>query len=263
MSITGVLIATAVVAVTGLVIGILLGFAGDAFAVKVDEREEQVREALPGYNCGGCGYAGCDALAAAIVSGERPVGACPVGGSPVAEKVAAIMGVRSETSEKMVAFVQCAGTCDKTRKKYEYHGIADCKKLAVLPGRGEKICVYGCMGYGSCVTACRFDAIHVRDGVAFVDKETCTACSQCVLACPNHLIELVPYESSQHVACHSIESGKEVKKGCDAGCIGCRRCEKICPEEAITVNENLAHVDYTRCTGCGKCQQVCPVHVIR
>lgn len=263
MNILGIVIATLVVALTGLIIGLLLGVAGEKFQVEVNEQEALVREALPGYNCGGCGYAGCDALATAIVAGEKGVNACTAGGSSVTLKLAEIMGAEAAVEEKQVAYVQCAGTCDKTKNKYSYYGIADCKKIEYIPGKGEKECVYGCMGYGSCVRACQFDAIHIIDGIAYVDKEKCTACSKCIAECPNNLIELVPYTSTEHVRCSSRDKGKDVKLGCSIGCIGCKMCVKVCPTNAIAVNENLAHIDYSLCINCGECAKVCPVKVIQ
>ena len=184
MNVMAIVAATAVVGIVGLLIGVLLGIASEKFKVEVDEKEILIRDELPGNNCGGCGYAGCDALAKAIAAGQADVGACPVGGAPVAEKIGAIMGIEAGSSEKKVAFVKCKGTCDKTRVQYNYHGIADCKKVSVVPGAGEKACTYGCMGYGSCVKVCQFDAIHIVDGVAVVDKEKCVSCGACVAACP-------------------------------------------------------------------------------
>lgn len=260
--ITGVIIAAAVVGVTGILIGIFLGVASEKFKVEVDEREILVREALPGNNCGGCGYAGCDALASAIAQGKADVGACPVGGAPVAEKIGEIMGVSAQPLDKKVAFVKCKGTCDRTRVKYKYYGIDDCRKLSVVPGAGEKACVYGCMGYGSCVRACEFDAIHVVDGVAAVDREKCVACGKCVEACPNNLIQLVPYKAEHLVQCNSQDKGKDVKAKCDAGCIACTLCTKQCEFDAIHMNNNVAIIDYEKCTNCGKCAEKCPVKVI-
>ena len=191
----GLLMAAGVIGAIGIIIGVLLGIASEKFKVEVDEREILVRAELPGNNCGGCGFPGCDGLANAIAAGTAPVSGCPVGGAAVADKIAAIMGVESGASVKKVAFVKCKGTCDKTRVQYNYYGMDDCRKVSVVPGAGEKACVYGCMGYGSCVKACDFDAIHVVDGVAVVDKEKCVACGKCVQTCPNHLIELVPYDA--------------------------------------------------------------------
>lgn len=262
MNILAILAATAVVGLVGLVIGVLLGIASEKFKVEVDEREILVRNELPGNNCGGCGYPGCDGLAKAIVEGNADVGACPVGGAPVAGAIGAIMGVEAGSADKKVAFVKCKGSCDKTNLQYNYYGADDCQKIAVVPGKGEKACVYGCMGYGSCVKACAFDAIHVVDGVAVVDKEKCVACGKCVDACPNNLVELVPYRAEHLVQCSSHDKGKDVKAKCTAGCIGCTLCLKQCEFDAIHMENNLAVIDYEKCTNCGKCAQKCPAKVI-
>ena len=263
MIVQGMLAAAVVVGLVGLLIGVLLGVASEKFKVEVDEKEILVRNELPGNNCGGCGYAGCDALAKAIAAGQAEVGACPVGGASTAEKIGAIMGVAGGTAEKKVAFVKCKGTCDKTKVQYNYYGVDDCKKVSVVPGAGEKACTYGCMGYGSCVKACAFDAIHVVDGVAVVDKEKCVACGKCVSSCPNHLIELVPYKAEHLVQCSSHDKGKDVKSVCESGCIGCTLCTKQCEFDAIHMENNLAVIDYEKCTNCGKCAEKCPVKVIQ
>lgn len=259
----GIIIAAAVVGAVGLVIGVLLGVASEKFKVEVDEKEILVRNELPGNNCGGCGYPGCDGLAKAIAAGEAAVDACPVGGAPLGAKIAAIMGVEAGGAEKQVAFVKCKGTCDKTNMQYRYYGIDDCRKVSVVPGAGEKACAYGCMGYGTCVKACQFDAIHIVDGVAVVDKEKCVACGKCVAACPNHLIELVPYKAEHLVQCSSHDKGKDVKAKCENGCIGCTLCTKQCEVGAIHMENNLAVIDYSLCTNCGKCAAKCPAKVIQ
>lgn len=262
MDLSGIITAAAIIGIIGLLVGLLLGVAAKAFAVEVDEKELLVRDQLPGNNCGGCGYAGCDALAKAIAAGEAAVDACPVGGEPVGKAIASIMGVTAGDKEREVAFVKCAGTCDKTVTKYNYYGVYDCKKLALIPGNGDKACSYGCMGYGSCVRACPFDAIHVINGIAKVDKEKCKACGKCIAECPKNLIELVPYKAAHMVQCSSKDKGKTVKDVCSAGCIGCGICAKQCEFDAITVENNVAHIDQSKCTGCGKCAEKCPSHVI-
>ena len=173
MSVSAIIISGLAVGGTGILIGFILGIFGEKFKVEVDEREEAILEVLPGNNCGGCGYAGCSGLAAAIVKGEAPVGQCPVGGSPVAEKIGKIMGVEASENARQVAFVKCAGNCEKASKDYVYTGVEDCAAMAYVPNGGPKSCNYGCLGFGSCVKACPFGAIQIIDGIAVVDKELC------------------------------------------------------------------------------------------
>ena len=262
MDINAIIVATVVVAAVGLFIGIFLGVAGKKFAVEVDEKEVAVREALPGNNCGGCGDPGCDGLAAAIAKGEAPVNACPVGGEAVGKVIAGIMGQEVVESARMAAFVKCTGTCEKTKDNYTYTGVEDCEMMAFIPGGGAKACSYGCMGFGSCVKACPFDAIHIVNGVAVVDRDACKACGKCIAKCPHHLIELAPYEQKTFVGCSSHAKGKAVTTACELGCIGCKKCEKTCPNGAITVTDFCAHIDYDKCTNCGACKEACPRKVI-
>ena len=262
MNIQAILIATLVVAAVGLFIGIFLGVAGKKFAVEVDEKEVAVREALPGNNCGGCGFPGCDGLAAAIAKGEAPVNGCPVGGDAVGKVIAGIMGQEVVETTRQVAYVKCTGTCDKTRNNYAYTGVENWEMMTFVPGGGAKACDYGCLGFGSCVQVCPFDAIHIVNGVAVVDRENCKACGKCIAKCPKHLIELVPYEQMVFVGCSSHAKGKAVTAACDVGCIGCKKCEKTCENGAITVTDFCAHIDYDKCTGCGACQEVCPRGII-
>lgn len=258
MNITGIIIATVVVSGVGLFIGLFLGIAGIKFKMEVDEREEAVLEALPGNNCGGCGYPGCSGLAAAIVKGEAQVNACPVGGEPVGKKIASIMGVEAGETQRKVAFVRCQGDCDRTVKDYEYTGAQDCAMLSFVPNGGPKACNYGCLGYGNCVAACPFDAIHIVNNVAVVDKEACKACGKCVAACPKNLIKLIPYDAKYVVACSSREKGPVTMKECSVGCIGCSLCAKNCPNGAVKIENFLSEIDEEKCVGCGICMEKCP-----
>ena len=199
MNISAIIAATILVAAVGLFIGVFLGAAGKKFAVEIDEKEVAIREALPGNNCGGCGYPGCDGLAAAIAKGEAPVNRCPVGGEPVGKIIAGIMGQAAVETARQVAHVKCSGTCEKAKEEYIYTGVEDCEMLPFVPNGGAKTCTYGCCGFGSCVKVCPFDAIHIVDGIAVVDKEACKACGKCVAKCPRHLIELIPYDQKMAV----------------------------------------------------------------
>ena len=262
MNISAIVTAAVLVGGVGIFIGLFLGVAGIKFHVEVDEKEEAVLKALPGNNCGGCGYPGCSGLAAAIAKGEAPVDQCPVGGESVSKEIAAIMGVEAGDSVRMTAFVKCAGDCEKARSDYDYTGETSCAMLSFVPGGGPKSCDFGCLGGGDCVKACPFDAIHVVNGIAVVDKQACKACGKCVAACPKNIIELIPYESKVAVACFSKEKGPVVMKACDVGCIGCTLCAKNCPADAITISDFLAHVDQDKCKGCGICAGKCPKKAI-
>ncbi len=261
MDIISIVIAAVVVGVVGILAGVLLGVASEKFKVEVDETEVKVRELLPGNNCGGCGYPGCDGLAAAIAKGEAKADGCPVGGEEVAARIAEIVG-GDTASVKLVANVKCAGDCNKAKDAYDYVGPLDCKLAANAPGGGPKGCPSGCLGFGSCKKVCQFGAISIVDGIAVIDKEKCKSCGMCVSECPRHIIEMIPYEAGAVVECNSKEFGKDVKAVCQAGCIGCGICQKNCPEGAITVENHLAKVDYEKCKACGMCKEKCPVKII-
>ncbi len=256
-----IIIATLVVGVIGLLLGVALVATGKKFYVETDPREAAVRELLPGNNCGACGYAGCDAVAAAIAKGEAPANACPVCSADAAGQIAAVMGVEAQAAERHVAFVRCGGDCEKTTTTSQYVGVADCR-AAALSGLNPWACGHGCMGYGSCVAACNYDAIHVVDGVAVVDTSKCVGCGLCAAACPKNLIELIPAGERAAVRCANTDKGPAVRKLCAAGCIGCGICAKQCPEGAVAVENNLAHVDYAKCVGCGKCAEKCPTKAV-
>lgn len=259
---SGVLLAVITVGGVGLFVGLFLGFAAIKFHVNVDEREEAVLSALPGNNCGGCGFPGCSGLAAAIVKGEAKVNQCPVGGEAVGNVIASIMGVEAESSVKEIAFVACNGDCDKAKTEFEYYGDMDCVTASFVPNGGAKSCTYGCMGFGSCVKACQFDAIHVINGIAVVDRDKCKACGKCIEVCPRHLISLIPYDAEFAVKCSSLDKGPDAMKKCDVPCIGCSLCVKACENDAVHVESFNATIDQSKCIKCGKCFEKCPKKAI-
>ena len=260
-----------VLGVLGLVFGLVLAIASKVFYVETDPRLDQLNECLPGANCGGCGYPGCGGYAEAVLKGEAPIGKCASGGNDCAMKMAEIMGVKAEKMERRVAMVRCSGykTVDENgaavgaKMKGEYEGIADCLAASKVAGRGPTACKFGCLGFGSCVAACKYDAIHVVNGVAVVNEEKCVGCLACAAACPRQLI--VPVEPARNVviACASLAKGAATTRSCTVGCIGCGKCKKVCQHDAIILEKNLARIDYTKCVNCGDCAKVCPKGLIK
>lgn len=261
------LIALLVLGATGLLAAVLLFVIARQFRVEEDPRIDQVAEALPGANCGGCGFAGCRALAEACVKAETLDGLlCPVGGAPTMEKVAAILGKEAVASEPMVAVVRCNGTCEVRPKTSEFDGSRSCKIMHACYV-GETACPFGCLGCGDCVEACQFGAISMNPetGLPEVDDEKCTSCGKCVKACPRHIIELRkkgPKSRRIVVMCVNKDKGAPARKACLNACIGCGKCLKECNFEAITVENNLAYIDWQKCRLCRKCETVCPTGAI-
>ena len=256
-----ILSAVLVVGGLGLVLGCLLAYAYSVFYVPTDTRVEKIVEVLPGANCGACGYAGCSAYAESVVAGKAPVNACSVGKMAVAQSIATIMGVKADEKAEFVARVHCAGDCDSSLKKYNYMGVPDCIAMSRIAG-GAKDCMHGCLGLGTCVSVCKFDAISIVDGVAVIDPEKCTGCGSCIKHCPKQVIALAPKESTVFIKCSSPDKGAIANKKCTKACIGCKLCEKNCPNDAIKVENNLAIIDYTKCVNCGICVEKCPKHAL-
>jgi len=237
------LVATAVLAGLGLVSGLGLGWAARFFAVETDPRQEALLELLPGANCGGCGCAGCNDFAGAVVSGAAPVDGCPVGGGSTAQAVAGVMGLSVELKERRVALIHCQGGNDLAPRRYLYNGLASCASAAQLGG-GDKFCLQGCLGLGDCQGACRFGAIAILpSGIAQILAERCTACGKCVGACPKGIIDLVPERARIHVLCSNTDRGPQARKACQVACIACKKCEKAAGG-GIAVTDFLARVDY-------------------
>ena len=267
-----ILIAIALLGGLSLAFGLILAFASKVFYVKTDPRLEQLNDCLPCANCGGCGYAGCSSYAEAILKGETTIDKCAAGGNETAKNVAAIMGMEAVNVERKVALVRCSGEhsydaegnlISGSKTKAAYEGLNDCAAAARVAGYGPLACEYGCLGFGTCVKACRYGAISVQNGVAVGNEELCIGCMACAGVCPRGLI--IPVDPGRNVviACHSLAKGAAVTKSCTVGCIGCGLCSRNCPNGAITITDNLAVIDYSKCDNCGKCAAVCPKKLIK
>ena len=246
-------------AIVGALAALLLFVVSKKFHVEEDARIELVNEALPGANCGGCGYPGCSGFARACVEAESMEGLfCTVGGNDTMLKVADILGRTAVEAEPQLAVVRCNGTCDARPKVNQYDGASSCAIAAAT---------YGGLGLGDCTLACGFDAIKMNPltGLPEVDEERCTACGACVKACPKMIIELRkkgPKGRRVFVSCVNKEKGGVAKKACDNACIGCSKCFKECKFEAITIANNLAYIDPSKCRLCRKCVEACPTGAI-
>lgn len=254
-------------AIVGALAALLLFVVSKKFHVEEDARIELVNEALPGANCGGCGYPGCSGFARACVEAESMEGLfCTVGGNDTMLKVADILGRTAVEAEPQLAVVRCNGSCDARPKVNQYDGASSCAIAAATYG-GETGCTFGCLGLGDCTLACGFDAIKMNPltGLPEVDEERCTACGACVKACPKMIIELRkkgPKGRRVFVSCVNKEKGGVAKKACDNACIGCSKCFKECKFEAITIANNLAYIDPNKCRLCRKCVEACPTGAI-
>ena len=267
-----ILIAIGILGGLGLIFGLVLAGASKVFYVETDPRLEQLNSCLPGANCGGCGYAGCGGYAEAVLNGEAPIGKCASGGNECAQDMAAIMGVKAVEVTRRVALVRCSGEkrYDKSgnlvsgaKLKAEYEGLQDCVSASRIGGNGPLSCKFGCLGFGTCVKSCKYDAISVVNGVAVVNEDRCVGCMACASVCPRNLIVPVEPDNNVVIACASLAKGAVTTRGCTVGCIGCGLCKKICPKDAITVERNLAVIDYSKCDNCGLCATVCPKKLIK
>ena len=269
---TEILIAIGILGGLGLIFGLVLAAASKVFYVETDPRLEQLNACLPGANCGGCGYAGCGGYAEAVLNGEASIGKCASGGNECAQAMAAIMGVKAAEVTRKVALVRCSGEkrYDKSgnlvagaKIKAEYEGFHDCVAASKIGGNGPLSCKFGCLGFGTCVKACKYEAISVVNGVAKVNEDRCVGCMACASVCPRNLIVPVEPDRNVVIACASLAKGAVTTRGCTVGCIGCGLCKKICPKDAITVERNLAVIDYSKCDNCGLCATVCPKKLIK
>ncbi len=266
MSIT-ILITVICLSALALIAAIILYFVAQKFKVYEDPRIDEVQDILPAANCGGCGFAGCRNFAEALVSADTFEGLnCPVGGSEVMGKAAAILGKEAVEVDPLVAVLLCNGTPDNRPRTSIYDGVSNCRIAGNLY-MGETDCSYGCLGNGDCVEACSFDAMYMDriTGLPVILDEKCVACGACVKACPRDLIELrkkARKDRKIYVACSNCDKGGPARRACKVACIACNKCFKVCEFGAITIENNLAYIDATKCTFCRKCVAECPTNSI-
>ena len=229
----------------GSCFALVLLIASEKLKVKIDPKVEQIHLALPCIDCGACGFAGCASYAKAVSKDPKLIGKCAPGGSETSERIGEILNLQiSDHGPAQRPIIHCnAYTEDKTYLA-KYLGIPTCISASALPD--VQACKFGCLGFGDCVSACKFDALHVIDGLATVNYKNCTGCTACATACPRNLIEMVPFthEKMLTVACRSKENGKTTRATCKVGCIACKLCQK--QSDIFTIEENLAHLDYSK-----------------
>ncbi|AND84569.1 Fe-S cluster domain-containing protein [Clostridium tyrobutyricum] len=251
----------------GLVFGLVLGYANKRFAIESNPLIDLVEDELPKGQCGGCGYAGCRAYAEAVVlDKEVSPSLCVPGKAAVAEKVAKLTGKSAEEMEPKVAYVMCNGNLKNATRRYEYQGVKDCSAANLLQG-GPKGCSFGCIGFGTCVRNCPFDAMMMgKNGIPLIDTDICIGCGKCASVCPKNVISLIPVGTKVEVQCNSHDKGVKVRKNCTVGCLGCGMCSRNCEHNAIKIEDNLAVVNPEICINeCSeeKCLTKCPTGAIK
>jgi electron transport complex protein RnfB len=260
MDIQAIISAVVVLTSIGAVSAIMLVIVDRFLSVPEDTLVVEITEILPGANCGACGYARCQDYALAVSKGEE-INLCVPGGDNASRLIAVATGKTAKDVVEKIAVVRCRGYSDISKRKMNYDGVKSCIAASAIFG-GPQECHQGCLGFGDCVAACKFDAMHIVDGVAYSDPDKCNGCGVCVQTCPKGIIDIVPLGNRSAVLCSNHEKGAIARKQCPNSCIACGLCEKTCNYDAIKVIDNLAQVDPEKCIGCGDCEAVCPTKAI-
>ena len=246
----------------GAISALTLTLASKYMKIADDEAFENIRNILPGINCGACGFSGCDGYAAALAKGSAEPNLCTPGGERVKSELSKLLGNGSQEEVKRLrAFVACIGGEANAVCNADYQGYPSCK-AASLCGGGALQCKYGCLGFGDCAKVCPTNAIKIEGALAVVDESLCIGCRKCVNACPKGIIAMAGYGENVRIRCSSKDTGALTRNGCKRGCIACGKCEKICPTSAIKIVDNLSVIDYKKCISCTECVKTCPVKCI-
>ena len=258
-----ILLAAGVLGGLALFFGTVLAAASRFLKVEEDPRIDATEELLPGTNCGACGQPGCRAFAEALVTGRVQPSGCTVSSPDQMDAVAAYLGVSAGAAAKRVARLHCAGGAAQAVSLANYSGETTCAAAAVVSG-GGKACSWGCLGLDDCARACTFDAITMNaDRLPVVDVDKCTACNDCVVACPRNLFEILPLAQPVLVQCKAPLAGEMAHAVCDVACDACGKCALDAPAGRIIMRDNLPVVDYSGPPLGPEVTARCPTRAIR
>jgi electron transport complex protein RnfB len=228
----------------GLAFGVLIALANRRLWVWEDPRIEIVAQMLPNANCGACGLPGCRAFAEQAVERKVAPAQCTVANDSARQAIAGFLGVEAGQAVKRVARLLCAGGSDVAVQRAEYRGLATCAAAAAVAG-GGKGCAWGCLGFADCARVCDFAAITMSEaGLPVVDPERCTACGDCVEACPKSLFVLLPLEHRLLVQCKNLVAGDDALEECRVACTACGKCVQDSPPGLISVATGVAELNY-------------------
>lgn len=252
----------------GAAAAVILAVASRVLKVEENPLVEEITEALPGANCGGCGFAGCEAYAVAVATNpDMPANLCVVGGAELTAVIGRLAGKAVEEGEPMVAFRRCSREEGNVQVKFEYVGTATCASAALLEG-GPYMCTWACLGLGDCARACPFDALYIENGMVEILASKCVSCGQCIKVCPRSILQLLPRRARVMSYCATREKLKSVSDVCEVGCINCLKCLKACPADCITYEKRRIEIDHAACLAygpaCGEaCVSACPRGIMR
>lgn len=248
----------------GLVASVLLAVAAKIFFVKENPKVEAALEILPGANCGGCGFAGCEGYAKAVVTDpEIPANRCCACSKEAIVELAELTGKVVAEAEPLVAMRRCDRYHGQVATLYDYQGIPSCAAATPLRG-GAAACNHSCLGFGDCVVACPFGAMEIQGNLACVDVDRCTGCGSCITACPRNVLELIPKRARVCVPCNTRNKGKAVMEVCEVGCIKCAKCVRACPARAVSLKDGRITVDHALCGSFGPdCGMACVAQCAR